>query len=127
MDEFLFLYTLLIHYLADFALQTNDQATKKGIGYSFYNKWLLYHVGTYSFIWLFAIVTISQIYNLTVWGCLYFVSITFILHYITDWITSRIGKPFWEKNDYHNGFMVVGIDQVLHYVQLHYTFKYIVL
>lgn len=126
-SEFIFFYILLIHYLADFSLQTNDQALNKGDGHLFFNKWLFYHVGTYSLIWLLAIVGISQMYNLNGWDCLYFTLITFICHYITDWSTSRIGKPFWEKKDYHNGFAIVGFDQILHYIQLYFTFKYFLL
>jgi hypothetical protein len=54
---------------------------------------------------------------------LLFFFLTFGFHFATDFITSRIGKPFWEKKDFHNGFVVVGFDQVLHYIQLIYTFK----
>ena len=41
-----------------------------------------------------------------------------MFHWVTDFLTSRIGKPFWDKGDFHNGFVVVGFDQVLHYIQL---------
>jgi hypothetical protein len=54
---------------------------------------------------------------------LLFGAITFVAHFITDYATSRIGKPFWEKKDYHTGFVVVGADQVLHYLQLIYTYE----
>jgi len=127
LNEFLFFYMLIVHFLADFALQTNDQALNKGAGHSFFNKWLFYHVGTYTLIWFFSILAISQMYNLTIWGCVYFSTITFICHYITDWVTSRVGKPFWSKQDYHNGFAVVGFDQILHYTHLYFTFKYFLL
>lgn len=117
MTEQLFLYILLIHFLADFGLQTHDQATLKGTN----NKWLTYHVGVYSLIWLIA----SYIYFGDIWGAILFSYITFIFHWATDWCTSRIGKPFWEKKDFHNGFVVVGFDQILHYLQLYLTFKFI--
>ncbi len=117
MTDSIFLYILLIHFLADFGLQTHEQATNKGKG----NKWLLYHVGVYSIIWFIA----SYIYFNSLNNALLFSIVTFVFHFATDWITSRIGKPFWEKQDLHNGFVVVGFDQVLHYVQLHYTFKFI--
>jgi hypothetical protein len=127
-SEFTFFYILLIHYLADFGLQTHEQATNKGVGNSFFNKWLFYHVGVYSLIWLLAMITIKDTsYSLTWWGCFYFSTITFVCHYITDWCTSRVGKNFWLKNDFHNGFVIVGFDQILHYIQLYLTFKYIVL
>ena len=103
-------FVLLIHFLADFGLQTHDQATGKSTSL----KWLTYHVGVYSIMWLLA----SWFYFDYFWIALIFSSITFICHWVTDWLTSRIGKPFWDKQDFHNGFVVVGFDQVLHYIQL---------
>lgn len=117
MTEYLFLYILIIHFLADFGLQTHDQATNKSSSI----KWLLYHTGSYSVIWLIAM----YIYMQNLENALLFAGITFILHTITDYITSRMGKPFWDKKDLHNGFVIVGFDQVLHYIQLFYTFKLI--
>ena len=110
------LFILLIHFLADFGLQTHDQATGKSTS----AKWLTYHVGVYSIVWLLA----SWFYFDDFRIALIFSSITFICHWITDWLTSRIGKPFWDKQDFHNGFVVVGFDQVLHYVQLLLTFSF---
>lgn len=115
MTEKLFIYILLIHFLADFGLQTHDQATNKGKS----DKWLFYHVGVYSIIWFIA----SFIWMGDWWIAIHFSFITFCCHFITDWWTSRIGKPFWEKGDYHNGFVVIGFDQILNYLQLYYTFK----
>lgn len=110
---------LLIHFLADFALQTNNQATKKGEGFSPLNKWLFYHVSSYTLIWslVFLIIPIDPELN-TFAGWLLFVFFIGVPHYIVDWLTSRIGKPFWKEGDNHNGFTVVGFDQVLHYLCL---------
>lgn len=118
--ESLLIYILLLHFLADFALQTHGQATGKGEGKSFFNKWLFYHVSTYSLVWLIGSYILMNDYR-----CLIFFGITFVSHYVTDWFTSRIGKPFWHNNDYHNGFVVVGFDQILHYLQLYFTFKFL--
>jgi hypothetical protein len=104
-------YILLIHFLADFALQTHEQATKKSTDI----KWLTFHVASYSLMWfLGAYFYYDGDFNLA----LQFATITFVCHWITDFFTSRIGKPFWDKQDFHNGFVVVGFDQVLHYIQL---------
>lgn len=51
--------------------------------------------------------------------------LTFIFHWCTDYITSREAKKFFDKNDYHNGFVVIGFDQMLHILQLWFTFKLI--
>lgn len=117
--DFLFLYILIIHYLGDFALQTHNQAVNKSIS----NKFLTLHVIVYSLVWWVAMITVHQI---TQWGlirCTTFAIITFIMHWITDYCTSRISKPFFAKGDYHNGFAMVGADQIFHYIQLYFTYK----
>lgn len=117
--DFLFIYILVIHYMADFALQTTYQLQNKGIGNEVFNIALFSHVGVYSLIWLISTIPILDYHG----RFMVFAIITFICHYTTDWITSRIGKGFWESGDYHNGFNVVGFDQILHYLQLWFTFK----
>jgi len=104
------IFVLLIHFLADFGLQTHEQATGKSTSL----KGLTYHVGVYSIVWLLASWFYFDYFRIA----LIFTTITFIAHWITDFITSRVGKPYWDKQDLHNGFVVVGFDQVLHYLQL---------
>lgn len=110
----IFVFILIIHFLADFSLQTADQATQKSTDI----RHLQRHVLTYSIVWFIASYPIwdSWILSLT------FAGITYVCHFLTDYITSRIGKPFWEKGDYHTGFVVVGADQVAHYLQLIFTY-----
>lgn len=117
MTERLFLFILLIHFLADFGLQTHEQATKKS------SDWLMlfYHVGVYSLVWLIG----AWVWFDSVIIAIIFAAITFMSHYITDAITARVSKPFFTNNDYHNGFVVVGFDQILHYIQLWLTFNLI--
>ena len=108
------IFLLLIHFLADFGLQTHDQAINKSTS----NLWLFYHVGVYSIVWLIAMYSFTDIFI----ESLVFTIITFICHFGTDYITSRISKKFFAKDDYHNGFVVVGFDQLLHAIQLIYTY-----
>ena len=123
---------LIVHFLADFAMQTHDQATNKGEGKSFFNKWLFYHVGVYTSIWsaVYLVLPQNDVWNdISIYSQLFlFVILVGVPHYITDWITSRIGKPFWKNQDFHNGFVVVGFDQVIHYLCLlgvFHAFKFI--
>lgn len=110
------IFILLIHFLADFALQTPEQAEKKST-----DSWALAaHVLVYSGVWWIA----SAIYLGWDQGAL-FACITFSAHFLTDFVTSRLSKPFFSKKDYHNGFVVVGFDQMLHYIQLILTFNYL--
>lgn len=109
------LLIMLIHFLADFGLQTHEQAVHKSSS----NKQLVYHTLVYSLVWLVA--SYAMFGSIT--SAWFFAIITFVAHTITDYVTSRIGKPYWEKGDYHNGFVVVSFDQILHYIQLFLTFK----
>lgn len=109
------IYILMVHFLADFCLQTNDQATMKSTNIPHLFK----HVLTYSIVWFFASYVLLSSWLLAV----VFASVTFVAHFITDYITSRIGKPLWESKDLHNGFVMVGADQVFHYVQLIFTYE----
>ena len=111
----LFVLILIVHFLADFALQTHDQASLKSTS----NKWLFYHVGSYTLVWSIVYFILPIQYDFLEW--LSFVVLIGAPHFITDWITSRVGKPFWEKKDLHNGFVVVGFDQVIHYLCLWYV------
>ncbi len=97
---------LLIHWLADFVLQTDWQAKNKSSN----NYALLTHTGVYSLIWL---VILGPMFAL----------ITLVAHTITDYFTSRLNKYLWEKGDVHNFFVSVGFDQILHYVQLFLTYQ----
>jgi hypothetical protein len=61
-----------------------------------------------------------------------FLGITFISHFITDYITSRIVKRKFENNEYGSpipnfgAFSIIGFDQVLHYTQLFLTYQFLI-
>ena len=107
------IFIMLIHFLADFGLQTHEQSQKKSSS----NKFLFYHVAVYSGIWFLALCG-HPYTDVNTNGILIFTFVTFVLHFCTDYVTSRIGKPFWANQDFHNGFVVIGFDQLLHYIQL---------
>ena len=108
------IFVLVIHWLADFALQTHEQAINKSKSVIP----LLQHIGMYSAVWML-VSTFLFDHPIKV---IAFTFLTFACHFMTDYVTSRVGKPFWEKGDTHNGFTVVGFDQILHYIQLFGTY-----
>lgn len=148
---------LIVHFVADFIFQTDQQAKGKSKNW----KDLLSHTGVYSLVWL--IIPISMylkdyhpyrnphllpddviFYTKYFLPMIYFIIITFICHTITDYFTSRLNSKllppiksvFIENNttemlaypknsSWHNFFIGVGGDQILHYIQLFLTYYYL--
>jgi hypothetical protein len=118
---------ILIHWIADFVAQTEWQANNK----SKRNDALLYHVFTYSYMWLIAGCAAEQVNNSFIpiipFTTFKFVGITFVSHFITDYATSRVNRRLLAiqkvtGGPFHNFFVSIGFDQVLHYFQLFLTY-----
>ncbi len=117
------LFILVVHWFADFVLQTHHMSIRKSRS----NYYLTLHVSVYTFstIVLWAIVfplTLTHISSLGIW--LSFATI-FASHWVTDYFTSRLTSKLYKEERYHDFFVVIGLDQVLHYTQLLLTFNYI--
>lgn len=108
---------ILIHWFADFVLQTDKQAKGKSKNWSD----LLEHTLGYSTVWLVIGSCLWILYD-DIWIGAKFALITFICHTITDYFTSRLNSKLWSEGKVHNFFVSVGFDQVLHYVQLFTTY-----
>ena len=102
------IYLLIGHWIADFVLQTHWQATNKSKN----NIALLHHVFTYVII-----MSVPSIFILGSMGGPY-IAINGILHFITDYYTSRISSKLYAKQDWHNFFVIIGFDQLIHQVTL---------
>lgn len=117
-NPYLVLSVLLMHWFADFVLQTDWQANNKS------KAWipLLSHTGIYSLFWIpFCFFYFGP--NLI--STLSFVFITFIAHTATDYFTSRLNAKLWRENKVHYFFVSIGFDQLLHYAQLFLTIHYL--
>lgn len=88
----LLIYLWAAHTILDFFCQTNWMAVNK----SHSSKALLAHVGVYSAG--IALATLS----------LAFAAVTFVAHFITDWVTSRITSRQWPY--LHQGEKVYDIE-----------------
>lgn len=117
MDIYIILSIILIHWIADFVLQTDKQAKGKSSNW----KDLVSHTFYYSLFWMFCGVVLSGWFDLKI--SILFCLITFIAHTITDYFTSRLNSRLWKEGKVHNFFVSVGFDQVLHYIQLFLTYK----
>lgn len=95
-------FLLFAHFYADFRLQTDWQATNKSS-----NNWALTkHVGAYSAVMAF--VTLNLTFGI----------VTFVCHWLTDYVTSRLNARMWAAGRRHDFFVGVGFDQWLHQLQL---------
>ena len=128
---------IIIHYIADFIFQDE----KWVLGKSKNMVDLLSHTITYSAIWfmigLFYIAIqlgVSDVPHGCNCACnllaplTFFTIITFILHTITDYFTSRVVSKKFANGEYGStipnigAFSWIGGDQVLHYIQLFTTY-----
>lgn len=112
---------LVIHWIADFIVQTDEQAKGKSTSW----KYLVAHVTTYTLCWIFPLMIYGILMNLT-HKILFFLPITFICHIATDYYTSRVNSQLFKEGNIHGFFVSVGFDQLLHYFQLILTLNYLI-
>lgn len=117
-----YLLIILAHWVFDFILQTDKEATGK----SHDNMCLVSHTIKYSMPWsivtmLMFLMRSVHFFEAITLGCT-FTMITFITHTVTDYFTSRYNSKLWAENKRHMFFVAIGGDQVLHYFQLILTY-----
>lgn len=107
---------LIIHWIADFVCQSESWSINKSKDW----RVLVKHTLTYSLIWLIPLC----LYTGDWVGTLYFVLITFVLHSLVDYHTSKAVKKRFEDKHYGSpipnfgAFTLIGLDQLFHYLQL---------
>lgn len=109
-----FVFFLAVHWVADFVLQTHWQASNKSKRLDA----LARHVSTYTACLFF---TSLFIFLATGFAFLWFTLTNGALHFVTDYFTSRWSSKFYAKQDWHNFFVVIGFDQLIHQVTLAVT------
>jgi hypothetical protein len=120
---FILLFIILVHWFSDFVLQTHHISTRKSSS----NYYLTMHVSLYTFAtimcWSLVLPLIGYVLStISIFTCFF---IIFITHWITDYFTSRATSKLYKEEKYHDFFVMIGFDQVLHYIQLFLTFNYI--
>lgn len=98
---------LCLHFVADFILQSSWMAQNKSKS----NFALFTHVSTYSLPFMligfkYAIINAS-------------------LHFVIDYFTSRATSKLWAKGEVHWFFVVIGLDQTLHFICLFSTYAFL--
>jgi len=111
MNLFEILGILLVHWFADFVMQTDKQAKGKSKNWSD----LISHTRNYSLAWYFVGVSLLILncyfnwFEYRQWSLLKFVSVTFVAHTITDYFTSRLNSKLYADGKIHNFFVSIGI------------------
>ena len=86
------IYILFIHFIADFLCQSRKMGLNKGKSI----KWLSYHVLVYTLVTMFGWGIYFGIPNV-----LLFFTLTFVTHFVTDYITSKAsGYAYLKMVDY---------------------------
>lgn len=118
-----YLYIILVHWVADFILQSTEMAHNKSTS----NVWLTKHVIMYSVVTNILWLPIIFVLHLKLGQFEYILAmaIIFITHWLTDYFTSRLNSQYWRQKKTHEFFVSVGFDQFLHYLQLFLVFKFI--
>ena len=108
-----FVVLLATHWVADFVLQTHWQASNKSKN----NVALSRHVLVYTGVLGAASFTLFALpWHGLQW--LAFVGVNGVLHFATDYFTSRASSRLYAKQDWHNFFVVIGFDQLIHQTTL---------
>ena len=102
------------HWFSDFVMQTDYMAVNK----SHSNKALLSHVliQTVFMGWAVAFALFFLLGKYVIPLSIFFLFYNFVLHACIDWVTSKWAKYHFDRGDKHNGFVVIGFDQLLHAV-----------
>lgn len=120
-----FIYILLVHWVADFLFQSRHMATRKSES----NYYLSLHVTIYSFttimLWVLFFLIIGT--HMTTFTVFLSLAVTFATHWLTDYVTSRQTSKFYKAENYKAFFDTVGIDQWIHALTLFLTYNYIIL
>jgi hypothetical protein len=121
------IYIFIMHFVGDFVFQTREMANNKSKS----NKWLTIHVLAYfqALIWgsiLFCgihYIVLGPIDKIGGDIILYCVS-NAILHWVTDYFTSKQTSKLWTKQNVKGFFTMIGFDQVIHQTTLIITFYF---
>lgn len=121
MNAFTIVFIILMHFIGDFVLQSRWMALNKSSN----NRALFAHVATYSLFlfiggWVLWYKDSIDINLIIAWAL-----INGLLHFITDYITSRITARLWKLENKYWFFTMIGFDQLIHYACLFFTSSWI--
>jgi len=106
---YVLLAIFIVHFLADFVFQTSQMATGKSKSL----KWLSIHVSVYALVSLISFFIIAKFLDNYYMAFVWWIG-NVALHFVTDFITSKVTSKFWESKNYRLFFVMIGFDQLIH-------------
>lgn len=92
------LIIIWLHFIGDFVLQSDKMAINKSSSIA----WLTGHVLVYS-------VPFALFFE---WK---FLVLNFLAHFVIDFFSSKATSILWKKDKRHWFFVIIGLDQALHF------------
>lgn len=114
---------IVAHYLGDWLLQSDWMALNKSKSNLALGVHVLVVTLVYGFWATYHLPVVQDNPRELQLGL--FVGICFLTHFVTDWITSRVNAILWQRELRHWFFCMIGLDQVIHYVTLALTIRYL--
>jgi len=125
MNITIILILLFAHWIGDFMLQKEEWAVTKHNNFTNLQKHTAVYTLTISiFVGIWMLLQSEIEFRLI--SLLLFMLVTSIVHTIIDFITSKITHRLYDKGNMHVFFIVIGLDQLLHYIILILTFNAII-
>lgn len=113
------LLILWAHWIADFVFQSHEMASNKSKS----NKWLGLHILSYGGGLMFCWFLLWE-YPLRI--IFPWIILNMLLHFIVDYCTSRWTSKLWGGQEIHNFFVIIGLDQVIHFTCLFVSYYYLI-
>lgn len=112
------------HWVADFVLQSHWMASNKSKNWWALSSHVITYTGTILVLMgaiMLAIMPSVSLATIFIWAIA-----NGIIHFAVDAFTSRWTSTLWAKNDYHNFFVVIGFDQLIHAITLISTLAFVI-
>lgn len=110
------LILVLNHTICDFVLQSDRMAKGKSSS----NATLLEHIGVYG-LSMAVLCAVPPLFP-TAASISIFIFSNMLLHFVTDYVTSRLTTKFWLAGKRHAFFVTIGFDQFVHIACLLITY-----
>lgn len=100
------IFILAVHWIADFVLQTDRMAKGKSTS----NRVLAEHVTVYTGTFLAMTLFLWPSLAVVLW-CVG----NGLAHFCVDYVTSRVTSRLYKEGRIHDFFVIIGLDQAIHY------------